>query len=82
VKTPDQIGHETLTRLARQAERNRADGKALRAEIRAAMAAYSEPGRLTAKGVRNRLSRVPLPSIRTIQAHVRIIRAETPEPPL
>jgi hypothetical protein len=77
VKTPEQIGTATLARLARQTERNSAAGSALRAEIRAAMGADTDLRRLTAKGIRSRLSRVPPPSIRTIQVHMRAIRTES-----
>ena len=76
VKTPEQIGTAILTRLARQAERNRAAGSALRAEIRAVMDSDANPALLTAKVVRNRLPWVPSPSIRTIQQHMQAIRAD------
>ena len=74
VKTPEQIGAEILDRLARQAESNNSASSALRGEIRDAMSVIPAPERLTAKGIRNHLSRVPLPSIRTIQEHMRAIR--------
>ena len=77
MKTPTEIGTATLTRLTPQAARNKAAGSALRAEIRAAMVSATEPEMVTAKGIRNRLSRVPLPSLRTIQGHMKAIRAES-----
>jgi hypothetical protein len=77
MKSPEQIGTEILARLARQAERNKGAGKALRAEIRAIMGASADTERLTAKIVRNRLSRLSPPSIRTTQQHMRAIRAES-----
>jgi hypothetical protein len=76
VKTAEQIGTETLARLASQAARNRDAGNTLRAEIRTVMQADTGPERLTAQRIRAQLSRVPRPSIRTIQGHMQAIRAE------
>ena len=77
MKSPEQIGTDTLVRLARQAERNKVAGSALRAQIRAAMLDHAGTEPLTAKAVRNQLLRVPLPSIRAVQQHMRSIRAQS-----
>ena len=77
MKTAEQIGTETLARLAGQAARNRKSGAALRDEIRAVMATHSGLEQLNAKCIRAQLSREPRPSIRTIQEHMQAIRAES-----
>lgn len=77
MKTVEQIGAETLARLAAQTARNRESGAALRAQIRTAMATYTGSERLTARRMRVQLLRTPAPSIRTIQQHMRAIRAES-----
>lgn len=52
-------------------------GQALRAEIRALLLAHP-PGfaPLTAKHIRGRLTREPLPALETISWHIRHIRAD------
>jgi hypothetical protein len=76
----EQIGAKVLATLAAQAARRRQAGIALRGAIQAVMATHSGPERLTAKRIRNLLDREPLPSIRTIQDHMREINAASSVP--
>jgi hypothetical protein len=73
MKTDEQIGRSILERLAIQAAANRASGDPMRAEIQSAMEAYTGLKPLTAKRVLGMLRRSPLPSVRTIQEHIRLV---------
>jgi hypothetical protein len=75
MKTANEIGEQILMRLAAQAAANRMAASELRDEIRAVMLAHQGTERLTAKRVLAKLTRGPLPSIRTIQEHMQIIRS-------
>ena len=69
MKSAEEIGRETLERLAAQAAANRAAGDVLRAEVRAIW----RPG-MTAKQVIERMSRTSLSSVRRVQEVIRQIR--------
>lgn len=68
---------DTLGRLAQQAARNRSLSQALRQEIRAVMARSAGLERLTGALVLTRLARRPLPSLRSVQEHMKEINAES-----
>ena len=76
MKTAQQIGQDTLSRLAAQAERNRKSGAALLAKISAVLAAHPDPDRLSGRQVRALLV-PPLPALRTVQQYRKILRAES-----
>jgi hypothetical protein len=72
MKTPEEIGHAVLERLAVQAAANRARGNASRAEVRVLLA--QDPD-LTGPQLRARLSH-PL-SLRRVQELRKELRAES-----
>lgn len=75
MKTAEEIGRQILATLRKQAIRNRQAADAMREQIRAVLARHGEPAQLSAYEVRSQLRIVPLPSLRTIQDHLKIIRA-------
>ena len=80
MSTAEEIGTRVLATLAAQAERKRQAGAALRAEINAVLISIATPERLTAKQILKLLRRSPPPSLRSIQEHVRSIRASSSVP--
>lgn len=77
MKSPAEIGAATLARLAAQAAANKEAAAVLREEIRVVMVTHVGPDRLTAKRVIGKLSRRPLPSIRSVHQHMQAINAES-----
>ena len=67
--------------LYAQAAAMRAQGDALKAEVRAVLAALTGSRRLKAFTVRSYLRREPLPSLRRVQEVMRQIREESPDCP-
>jgi hypothetical protein len=72
------LGRAALANLEKRRAAQKAQGAALRAEIRNAMVTYADPRPMTAKRILARISRIPLPSVRSVQAHMTAIRAEPP----
>ena len=80
MKTAEAIGIQALATLRDQAASNRQAADALRSQIRVALGRCTDPSRATARDVRKRLGVVPPPSLRTVQQHLKKLRAEpTPE---
>ncbi len=72
MSTAEEIGERVLATLRAQANVNRQSAAALRSQVLAVLAQH--PG-ATASAVRARLDVDPLPSLRTVQEHLRAIRA-------
>ena len=69
-----ELGARILASLRRQAATNRNAGALLRAEIRTAMELYTGTKPMTAKRVLALMTRRPLPTVRSVQRHMMIIR--------
>jgi hypothetical protein len=82
MRTAEDIGIKILATLGAQAERKRQAGIALREAIEAVISAHTGPKRLTAKQVSKLLVRSPVPSLRSIQEHMKLIRASSSVPRL
>jgi hypothetical protein len=67
-----------LAGLRAQANVRRAQGMALRAEIRAILEAHRSPRRLKAYAVLTMLNRTPLPSLRRVQEIIRELKGAKP----
>ncbi len=77
MRTAEQIGAAVLATLNAQAMRNRQQAQALREQLRRALEQCAEPDKIRARDLRAMLTVTPLPSLRTVQENLKIIRAES-----
>jgi hypothetical protein len=69
------IGARVLATLRLQADRNRQAAEVMREKIRRVLAEQAEPRALSARNVRAQLPVAIRPSLRTVQEHLKNIRA-------